>query len=241
MKAKINDWTFAWASNNHYGVHHSANCPSTNDWAKNDAFSNDNKEELLTVYLADTQSAGRGRGSNTWSQGVPGMNLLSSWSLQCDTALQPHHSALIGLSIYRAAHKTWPDLPFSLKAPNDLYLKDKKVAGILIEIVTQGNDHRVIVGLGMNVYDAPSDIETAGSLQSFKATLNQGTWETFLERLTFNLIDLVSNVEAQMSEDETSSLLEALNKNPVLTEKLIRVEKDGSLVSPDGATPWSAI
>lgn len=241
MKAKINDWTFAWASNNHYGVHHTAQCPSTNDWAKEDAFSKDNSEELLTVYLTDTQTAGRGRGTNTWSQGVAGMNLLSSWSLQCDHALQPHHSALLGLAVYRAAHRTWPDLAFSLKAPNDLYLKDKKVAGILIEIVTQGKDHRVIVGLGLNVYDAPPEIETAGSLSGFKATLNQGTWETFLERLTFNFIDLVSNVEAQLSDEETSALLDALNKNPLLTDKFIRVEKDGSLVSPEGPTPWSAL
>jgi hypothetical protein len=76
---------------------------------------------------------------------------------------------LVGLALYEAAHKTWPDVAFNLKAPNDLYVHDKKIAGILIEAVLggpSGRDIRVVVGLGFNVLSAPSEISHATCLKA---------------------------------------------------------------------------
>ena len=72
--------------------------------------------------------------------------------------VQPTLSPLVGLALYKACSGTWPFLNWNLKAPNDLYISNKKVAGLLIETVTQGDDIRLLVGLGLNVLATPDQV-----------------------------------------------------------------------------------
>jgi BirA family biotin operon repressor/biotin-[acetyl-CoA-carboxylase] ligase len=82
-------------------------------------------------------------------------------------------SLLIGLSINR----TLNDLGINsakLKWPNDVYVNNKKLAGILIEVEGQvGGDTHAIIGLGLNV-SLPNDIKGIDQpfidLQSFSST-----------------------------------------------------------------------
>lgn len=241
---RIGEVTSKWAESNHiYAAYHQS-LPSTNDLAKEEAFAESLLDESLCLYLTDMQTRGRGRGSRTWEQQEPGGALLSSWSYLTNSQPQPTTSCLLGLAVYRACSTTWPFLPWNLKAPNDIYIGDKKAAGLLIENILQDDETRLIVGLGLNVLQAPADLSTATSIaQALPAgvPLLGQDWLSFLDRLLFEMTDAVSHCEEPLSPTDRISLLTALNLHPLLKEKYTQVEADGSLVSASAIIPWSAL
>lgn len=105
------------------------------------------------VVLAGRQSAGRGRGSNTWL--APAGNLTMTVALPIDEHLSPLQIPLIaGLAVRNAAAALTGDDGFSLKWPNDVLYDGRKVAGLLCERV-----HKVdLIGVGMNVMLDPAEL-----------------------------------------------------------------------------------
>ena len=244
QEIRIGHITSQWAENNHLYVDYQASQVSTNSSAKAEAFTEKTAEDFLCLYLADHQTAGRGRNTNSWVNETPGSSLLSSWSYLLGTKPQPTTSCLIGLAVYRACSTTWPFLAWNLKAPNDIYIGEKKIAGILLENVAQGDQVRLIVGLGMNFTASPEIIETATCLME---ELPQGVpllgqdYLAFLDRLLFEMTDAVSHAEDALSSTDQVSLLMALNQHPLLAEKYTRIESDGSLHLGDKKIHWSAL
>ncbi len=111
-----------------------------------------------TVVFAESQSAGRGRRGDAWIS-PPGTNLLFSLLLRPPVPLAawtrlPH---LAGLALCRALERRFPALPPPmLKWPNDVYLADRKVAGILVESrAAQGQPPAAVLGIGLNVNLSP--------------------------------------------------------------------------------------
>ena len=97
------------------------------------------------------QHAGRGRHGRVW-QTVEG-NFFGSTIVQRRPADPPAPAlALVaGLALIEAAEIAAPDLQLSLKWPNDLMLRDAKLAGILLE----RSGDRVVSGFGVNLAAAP--------------------------------------------------------------------------------------
>ena len=237
--------TSQWAQASHLGVWYKESCPSTNDAAKEEAFSEVASQQSIRVYLTDEQTQGRGRGKNEWDSPKKGTALLSSWSFQVAQSPQPVLSALVGFSIYRALSSTWPALPWSLKAPNDIYLGELKVGGILLENIQEGSKNRLIVGFGLNVLAYPEDLEEAGSLATFfpqGLSLTGDDWTQFLDRLLLEMtLAVASDTTEGLSDSTRLALMFALNKSPILSEPITNVEADGSLVRGDQKTPWSSL
>ena len=105
------------------------------------------------------QQAGRGRQGRSWvsSRG----NFFGS-TLVILTAADPQAATLslaAGLALIEALDVAVPSQPLMLKWPNDVMLRGKKLAGILLE----RNGDRVVVGFGVNLATAPQldDRETA--------------------------------------------------------------------------------
>jgi BirA family transcriptional regulator, biotin operon repressor / biotin---[acetyl-CoA-carboxylase] ligase len=219
---KLGEVTAHWAENHKFCVRYSKSVESTNDIAKKNAFTEDDLENEFILYVTDEQTKGRGRFDRTWSMPNAGSALISSWSFQILKPAKPHLTALAGLALYHAAHTTWPFLNWSLKAPNDLYVDDKKIAGLLLETVSQGSEHRLIVGLGMNILNSPTEITTSTSLLknlSAKTPLLGEDWILFLERLFFEFSLLIPNADLDLNSTQLESLLTALNKFPLLEKK----------------------
>ncbi len=107
-----------------------------------------NPTDLPRLVLAETQSAGRGRGSNCWStsEGALTFSLL----LERTEIPHPRLSLLAGLSIARSLETTSKLLP-QLKWPNDVFVGENKIAGILIESSANG----IVIGMGINVNNRP--------------------------------------------------------------------------------------
>lgn len=108
-------------------------------------------EEFYTV-TADYQIAGKGQRGNTW-ESENKKNLLFSFVLYpsaLEAKSQFHLSMLVATSIVYALSDYTEG--FSIKWPNDIYWKDKKLAGILIENMLEGKYiSQCIVGVGLNV------------------------------------------------------------------------------------------
>ncbi len=117
---------------------------STNTYLK------ENYEDLdnFTFVSADFQSAGRGRNNRNWKS-EKGENLLFSLLIK-DKALIDKFSILSVISAFSII-KALNLEHLSIKWPNDIYYKDSKLCGILLEAVTRNEIECLIIGIGLNV------------------------------------------------------------------------------------------
>lgn len=201
-------------------------------------------EEPLKIYLTDSQTAGRGRNSNTWSNARKGSQLFSTWTLIVNRPVAPTLSPLMGLALYRAVSCTWPFLPWSLKAPNDLYLGSKKVAGILLEAISQAEKTRVLLGLGLNVFDFPQNVKTSTSIahEMPEATPLLGEdWIGFCERWLFEWSQTLQRSSFELTTTDQLSLLKALNDFPLLENKYTGLTAEASLKTKKKTISWMEI
>lgn len=119
----------------------------------------------LTAVTAEFQSAGKGQRGNSW-EAEEGKNLLFSFVLY-PTFLEARHqfilSQIVSLSIKEELNRWSNDI--TIKWPNDIYWKDQKICGILIENDLSGHYiSRSISGIGININqevfhsDAPNPV-----------------------------------------------------------------------------------
>ena len=108
--------------------------------------------EKGVVLVAEAQSAGRGRRGKQWFSPF-GCNLYFSMYWQLEQGIQAAMglSLVVGLAVAKVLQQQW-QLPVRLKWPNDLYLENKKLGGILVELAGQTHAQcDVVIGLGLNI------------------------------------------------------------------------------------------
>jgi BirA family transcriptional regulator, biotin operon repressor / biotin---[acetyl-CoA-carboxylase] ligase len=143
---------------------------STNDVVLEMA--SDESAEGLAVF-AEHQIAGRGRHGNKW-ESAAGKGLWFSVLLRPEIAVA--ESARLTAWAAQSIAQTIMEqlgLPARIKLPNDIYVGDKKVAGVLVEMRARKNAaHFAILGVGINVNQSLEDFsqklgERAASLAMF--------------------------------------------------------------------------
>lgn len=134
-------------------------CESTNDDARELAAKG---APSGTVVTADEQSAGRGRTGRQWSAPA-GSALLCSAILR---PLEAHHSLLplaVPLAVCEAAEALAP-VACQVKWPNDVWLEERKLAGVLIEARPP---EWAVIGVGLNLSigddEFPDDLRWAAT------------------------------------------------------------------------------
>jgi BirA family transcriptional regulator, biotin operon repressor / biotin---[acetyl-CoA-carboxylase] ligase len=142
--------------------------PSTNDLGLELAA----EASLPCPYLirAERQSRGRGRGVHRWwsEEGALTCSLVvDSEQMRLPSERWPTLSLVTGLALVELLRRFVEFQPVRVKWPNDLYVGERKLGGILIESA-RGPGRRFVVGIGINVNNslknAPDDI--AGSATS---------------------------------------------------------------------------
>ncbi len=104
-------------------------------------------EEVWTTY----QTAGRGQQGNSW-EAERGKNILMSYRLEGPIAAEKAFDITMGSSIAIAECLEHYLQGVAIKWPNDIYVGDKKICGILIESSLRGHSiGQAIVGIGLNV------------------------------------------------------------------------------------------
>jgi BirA family biotin operon repressor/biotin-[acetyl-CoA-carboxylase] ligase len=116
-----------------------------------------------TVFLAEQQMSGRGRGSNAWYS-------AESVGIYCSAILRPSLppaeilvlTLAAGLAVRKGIREVDSRLDPDLKWPNDVLIDGKKVCGILTEMSAEATRVRyIVVGIGINVNQAnfPADLQ----------------------------------------------------------------------------------
>lgn len=125
---------------------------STNVEAKNLAVSGAPEG---TVIVAESQSAGRGRLGRRWAS-PNGKGLLFSVVLRPELEMrQAHMLTLVAAVATAEAIEELCSVSVSIKWPNDLFIGDKKVGGILTEVAGEQDDvDWIVLGIGINVNTA---------------------------------------------------------------------------------------
>lgn len=117
-----------------------------------------------TLVIANEQTAGRGREGRTW-QSSPGAGLwITLIERPADTSGLGVLSLRVGLVAAEALDRFAAE-PIRLKWPNDLYVDERKLGGILVEARwREATVEWVAIGLGINVRP-PENMESAASLE----------------------------------------------------------------------------
>ena len=151
-----------------FSIRQFENIDSTNKYLQE--FLLHEKAEEGFVVWAKEQTAGRGHGKNHW-ESEAGKNLTFSVLLK-PAFISPENQFLltqiISLAIVDLLEEILPQEKTTIKWPNDIYIGNKKVAGILIQNFIKGEviDYS-IVGIGLNVNqqhffsDAPNPVSLA--------------------------------------------------------------------------------
>ena len=105
-----------------------------------------------SVILAEQQTAGRGRRGKNWvSPFAANIYLSIVWDFEQGAQALEGLSLAIGVAVKRAL-TTHGVQGVKLKWPNDIYVEQKKLGGILLEMIGDPAGHcSVIVGVGLNV------------------------------------------------------------------------------------------
>lgn len=108
------------------------------------------------LLVADRQTAGRGRTTRQWwsPEGCLMFSLVvGQENVPDDPALWPQLSLVAGVASAIAAESEVPSASVRLKWPNDLFLNNRKLGGILVEAVPRAVDGRMafVIGIGVNV------------------------------------------------------------------------------------------
>lgn len=119
-----------------------------------------------TVVVAETQTAGRGRRGRTWySPPRHGIYLSVILRPQLPVREIPRVSLVIGVAVAETLEAAF-QLPARIKWPNDILINNRKIAGVLSEVVTgsRGIDC-IVTGIGLNInnplQDFPGELRTA--------------------------------------------------------------------------------
>jgi BirA family biotin operon repressor/biotin-[acetyl-CoA-carboxylase] ligase len=182
-----------------------------------------------TVFVAEQQTAGRGRGNHSWHS-------EHSTGIYCSVILRPPLppsevlvlSLAAGLAVQSAVVELVPDAKPDLKWPNDVLLDGKKFCGILTEMNAEPTRVRyVVVGAGINV-NQPSfpadlrDIATSVRLATGTECSRVELCAALLKSLEREYRNLLNGSEASVS-----ILTRFQERSSWTSGKRVRVEENG--------------
>ena len=145
----------------------------------------------LSVVSAICQNSGRGQSDHKWDS-QPGKNLTFSILVK-HPAVRPNEQQKISSDVAESivqllqAHKIQP----WIKPPNDVWVNDKKICGILIEHSLRGDRISwTIIGIGLNVNQIsfPDDIPNPTSM------VLEGLPETDIKEILHEYLKIFSNL-----------------------------------------------
>jgi BirA family biotin operon repressor/biotin-[acetyl-CoA-carboxylase] ligase len=181
-----------------------------------------------TVFLAEEQTAGRGRGAKSWQS-------PRSTGIYCSAVVRPKLppsevlilSLAAGLAVRAAIQQVDSRVSADLKWPNDILIGGKKVCGILTEMNAEATRVRyIVVGIGINVNQARFPKE----LPATSLRLVTGSEWSRVE-LVAALLKSLDHEYRQLLEDPAAreSILRRFAENSSWVQgKPVRIEENGS-------------
>ncbi len=173
------------------------------------------------LFVAETQSRGRGRRGSEWVS-APGAGLWCSLVLRppFGVELLPGIALCAGLAV-RAAVAPLVDEQVAVKWPNDVLAGGRKLAGILVETQLSGKHvASVVVGVGINVTqtDFPAPIRDIATSLALLASRELGR-----ERLLARFLSALETELERLAADGMAGVADALAPYDALLGRHLKV------------------
>jgi len=142
--------------NKKYAIIYKEKVSSTNDCLK-ERLRNSTKEKEEVFLIVKEQFKGRGQFNRNWLS-ISDKGLYLSYLFYPELEFLPHINSWILIVILRLLDKY--NIKGYIKLPNDIYVADKKIAGILTESIIIGEEVKgVIIGIGLNLFYERGEFE----------------------------------------------------------------------------------
>ena len=182
------------------------------------------------LVLCDQQTAGRGRNTNTWWTQPGGLTfslVLNAEDCGLSAELRPRVSLAAAVAVALTVEDCIGQ-PAAIKWPNDVFVSQRKIAGILTETAA-GNPDVLVVGIGLNVnntfHAAPVDV-TGHAISLFEITT-----ESFaLQAVLVSLLRFFETALEQLAGDPPM-LAAAWQSRDFLQHKTVTVDSGPQAVS----------
>ena len=180
----------------------------------------------LSLVVADEQTTGRGRSDRIW-QTPPGVALAFSLIIRPGQNMAISTSRLTGLGalavcdVLQSVYK----LPAKIKWPNDVLVRDSKLAGVLVETVWQGNEIlSSVLGIGINV--ARNSVPSQEDLD-FSATSVDAVLGSTVDRWML-LKEVLEAILTRLPQLDQDGFLEDWEANLAFRGKPVQILRDGA-------------
>lgn len=168
--------------------------------------------ENYDIISAENQTSGRGRRGNTWLSSK-GMALFSFFLKEQDLSIEDYTKIpmIAGIATLSALNKVDKN-DYQYKWTNDVFLKGKKICGILVEKV----ENNFIVGIGININNnIPKEIE------DIAISLNK---DIEIDKIILKVVEEFSKYYEDFLLGNWEKILQEINLYNFLKDKKIRIK-----------------
>ncbi len=185
-----------------------------------------------SVFLAEEQTAGRGRGSHSWQS-------ARSAGIYCSVVLRPALSPsevlvlalAAGLAVRAAIEQVDSRVSADLKWPNDVLIDGKKVCGILTEMNAEATRVRyVVVGVGINVNQQSFPKELESEASSLRLVTGSEWSRVEMTAALLKSLDREYRLLIEQPDARQSILRRFAEQSSWVRGKQVRLEENGSRI-----------
>ncbi len=178
------------------------------------------------LIVADEQRSGKGRGKNIWSSPKGGFYGTYALPLEKQATEQQilfmHYAASI--AVQQVLEKE-TGLEIKTKWPNDIYFRNKKLGGVLIEYLS-GDKLFLLIGIGVNLFSNVDDIAEEHRKKSISLQF-EDKQKLSMNQFIYKLSDTLLKLAVEIFENNFSNIVDLFNSRLSYFEKEIKL-KNGS-------------
>ena len=205
---------------------------STNDYLIE--FANLNE---YCLCVAESQTKGRGRNLKRW-QSPKYENIYMSLSFSSNHQLKNYSSFSLvsALAVHNVLMRQ--NIFTEIKWPNDIFLNEKKIGGILIETLSRGEENLIVVGIGLNVFmENNSEIERDWTSLKLEFENIEIDRNEIISEIANEVLLLKSNFEKKGFDDFVKDFnkLNFLRDKKVFLSNLVNKEGTALDINSDGS------
>ena len=226
-------------------IFHYHSIPSTNRVAKERVRDNQNKKLPLqegAVFIAEVQTAGRGRMGRVWHSPFGGIWLTIILFPHLEPVYLQRITLMTAVALVRTIRMLY-EIEVKIKWPNDLMVDGRKIGGILTEM-SAGPDqiHYLLIGIGINANLKKEDLPKEFRKQ---ATSLQEILGKEISRIQFVQV-LLENFEKyydQLDKKQFEPILNDWKRNSETLQRKITIESAGQTITGEAIdiTPEGAL
>lgn len=180
-----------------WNVHIYDSCTSTFDVAREKIADGAAHGDMI---VCDVQTGGKGRQGRKWMSPSGGIWMGIVLKPDMDISMLSSITLLCAVAVCRAMERMFAGINAKIKWPNDIYINDKKVCGILTETILENKRAEyVIVGIGINANNDIEEFEDEikNTAISFRRLGLHVCREQMASYINDNMLDLIDEYKKQ--------------------------------------------